>query len=133
MGLRSIVQRRVASFRFAIRGIRFLFASQVHAWVHLLASLVVIAAGFLLRATATEWCLLTLSIGLVWSAEAFNTAVEVVVDLASPQHHDLAGRAKDVAAGAVLLASMSAATVGLIVFGPKLLPHLNAPAFKIFE
>ena len=121
MGLKSTLQRRIASFRFAIRGVRFMFGTQFHAWVHLLATIVVIAAGFAMKVTTTEWCLLSLAIGLVWTAEAFNTAVEAVVDLASPEHHELAGRAKDVAAGAVLLASLSAAVVGIVVFVPRVI------------
>ena len=68
-----------------------------------------------------EWIAVILAIGLCMTAEAFNTAIESVVDLASPEQHPLAGRAKDVAAGAVLLAAMTAVVVGVIVFGPRLL------------
>ena len=89
--------------------------------MHAVASLSVIVAGWCFNVTKQEWCLLSLSIGLVWAAEALNTAIEFVVDLASPEHHDLAGKAKDVAAGSVLLAAIASAAVGMIVFGPYLI------------
>lgn len=116
----SAFRRRLASFGYAIRGIGFLFRTQVHAWFHLAATLGVIAAGFCFSVSASEWCLIILSIGLVWTAEALNTAIEFTVDLASPEHHDLAGKAKDVAAAAVLLASVTAAIIGVIVFGSRI-------------
>jgi diacylglycerol kinase (ATP) len=76
--------------------------------------------------SALEWCAVVLAIGAVWTAEAFNTALEALVDLASPENHPLAARAKDVAAGAVLCASISAVVVGAIVFLPKLATLLRA-------
>ena len=78
--------------------------------------------GFWLEVSLTDWCLLTLCISLVIAAEAFNTAVECVVDLVSPQRQELAGRAKDAAAGGVLLTSIGAAVIGAIVFGRRLWP-----------
>ncbi len=116
---KSILAKRLASFGYALCGIGTLFRTQFHAWLHLLATLAVVGAGFLFSVTYTEWCLLILAVGLVWSAEAINTAIEFVVDLVSPDHHELARDAKDVAAGAVLLASIAAALMGLIIFGPK--------------
>ncbi len=126
MDLKAVVARRVASFRYAASGILFLFRTQVHAWVHLLATMLVLVAGYVFQVSSTEWCLLSLAIGLVWTAETINTSIEAVVDLASPDRHQLAGRAKDVAAGAVLLASVSAAVVGVVVFGPHLLKVLTS-------
>lgn len=114
-----MIRKRIASFVCAGKGIIAL-RSEVHASVHLAATIIVIAAGFWLNVNGLEWALLILSIGLVWVAEAVNTAVECVVDLASPEHHELAGKSKDVAAGAVLLAALTAASVGIIVFGPHL-------------
>ncbi len=72
-----------------------------------------------------EWVAVALSVGAVWGAELLNTAVEAVVDLVSPEYHPLAGRAKDVAAGAVLVVALAALVVGLLVFGPYLL-HFRA-------
>jgi diacylglycerol kinase (ATP) len=110
----------VASFGFAFRGIALLFTSQANAKIHLLATLVVIAAGFLLEVTLGEWALLAIATTMVWVAEGFNTAIEYVVDLASPEWHVLAGKAKDVAAGAVLLAAIGAVVIAGIVFGPRI-------------
>jgi len=81
----------------------------------------VLAAGWFFGITRIEWCAVVAAIGLVVTAEGVNTAIEAVVDLASPEQHPLAGRAKDVAAGAVLLAAVTAAVIGLLVFGPRLL------------
>ena len=94
-------------------------ASQANARLHLVATLLVIVAAVLSRLTLTEWALLMFAIGTVWTAEALNTAIESAVDLASPDQHLLAERAKDAAAGGVLLASIFAAVVGLIVFLPR--------------
>ena len=92
--------------------------SEVHASVHLVATIIVITTGFWLKVNSIEWALLIQAIGLVWVAEAINTAVECVVDLVSPELHELARKSKDVAAGAVLLAALTSAVVGIIVFGP---------------
>lgn len=99
-----------------------LFRTQTHAWFHLVATLGVIAAGISFQISIAEWCAVVVCFGMVWTAEAINTAIEFTVDLASPQHNKLAGNAKDVAAGAVLLASMASAVVALLVFAPHLLP-----------
>lgn len=106
------------------RGVVTLLKTQVHPWFHLLATIVVVFAGILFSVTALQWCVLILSIGLVWSAEAMNTAVEFVVDLVSPEHHELAGKAKDVAAAAVLLASIAAAVAGCMILGPHVVDRL---------
>lgn len=92
--------------------------TQHNARIHALATIVVVIAGALIRISPTEWALIALAILCVWVAEALNTAIEFVVDLVSPDHHPLAGRAKDVAAGAVLVAAIGATIVGGIVFGP---------------
>lgn len=93
--------------------------SQHNAWLHAAATIAVcvVAAGF--QVTRIEWCLIVLSMMSVWTAEAFNTALECLTDLASPELHPLAGRAKDVAAGAVLITAVGAAIIGAVVF----LPH----------
>jgi diacylglycerol kinase (ATP) len=113
--------RRARSFADAFRGIAALVAGQHNARIHLLATVAVGVAGFWLGASLQQWALLLLAMGLVWSAEAFNTAVELVADAVCPDHHPLIGRAKDVAAAGVLLASAAAAGVGLLVFLPLLL------------
>jgi diacylglycerol kinase (ATP) len=104
-----------------LRGIGTLLRTQTNARIHLAATVVVIGAGFGLEISRMEWALVVAAIGLVWTAEGLNTAIEAAVDLVSPEQHPLAGRAKDVAAGAVLLAALAAAVIGVLVFGPRLL------------
>ncbi|HRK39032.1 MAG TPA: diacylglycerol kinase family protein [Burkholderiaceae bacterium] len=111
---------RLASFGHALRGIGCLIRTQANARIHLAASLAVCACGIWLRLSAADWALLALAMGGVWAAEALNTAVEKVVDLVSPQWHPLARDAKDLAAGAVLLATFAAVAVGALVLLPPL-------------
>ena len=112
---------RIKSFGYAFKGIAVLIVSQPNAWIHALATLVVLSLGLYFEVSATEWCFLILAMALVWVAEAANTAIEFLTDLASPDYHPLAGKAKDVAAGAVLLAAIFAATIGGIIFVPYFL------------
>ena len=111
---------RIRSVRFAVRGIRKMMASQHNAWIHAAATVVVVAAGLTVGLSASEWGLIVLAIGSVWTAEALNTAFEFLTDVASPEFHPLAEKAKDVAAGAVLLAAIGAVAIGGLVFWPKL-------------
>ena len=108
---------RLASFGHALRGLR-VFVSQPNARIHCAAAALVVALASWLQVSAMEWVALVLAIALVMAAEALNTALEYVVDLASPQWHALARDAKDVAAAAVLVCSIGAAVVGLLVFWP---------------
>ncbi len=94
--------------------------SQHNAWLHAAATVTVCVFSVGFQISRIEWCLIILSVIAVWAAEAFNTALECLTDLTSPAHHPLAGRAKDVAAGAVLIAALGAAAVGGIVFIPYL-------------
>ena len=114
-------RRRVASFGHAGRGVWAALRSEVHLRFHALATVVVIGLGLYCGITRLEWALLALAVAGVWTAELLNTAIEALTDLASPAWHPLAGKAKDVAAGAVLLAALGALGVGVLVFGPYLL------------
>jgi diacylglycerol kinase (ATP) len=116
---------RIRSIVYALRGIRIMLASQHNAWIHAAATVVVGVGGVLLGLSWAEWCWIVLAVVAVWTAEALNTAFEFLTDVASPNFHPIAGKAKDVAAGAVLLAAMGAVTIGLLVFGPKLLALLQ--------
>ncbi len=78
----------------------------------------VLIMAYRFEVTRTEWCILIFCIGLVWMAETFNTALETITDLVSPEQNLLAGKTKDLAAGAVLLAAITAAVIGLIIFVP---------------
>ncbi len=114
----SFFSTRYSSFKFALKGINAVFRSELNMQLHLLASVMVLVMAYAFGVTLVEWCILIMCIGTVWMAETFNTAIETLTDLVSPHPHPLAGKAKDLAAGAVLLAAITAATVGLIVFVP---------------
>lgn len=118
---RNLLQRRVASFGHAFRGIWLALRSELHLQFHAVATVVVIGLGFYFSLTATEWMMVALAVGTVWTAELVNTAIEALTDLVSPEYHPLAGKAKDVAAGAVLVAAIAALVVGLFIFGPRVL------------
>lgn len=109
------------SFVYAFAGIGWMLRSQRNAQVHVLITCIVIIAGCLFRISVGEWLALIMFITLVLALEALNTALEAVVDLASPQIHPLARRAKDAAAGAVLISAIGAVVAGVIVFLPKFL------------
>lgn len=117
----GFVRGRARSFRYAWRGIVSLFRREPNAQVHLCAAVLVAAAGLALGMSSAEWCAIALCIGGVFMAEGFNTAVECLADKVSPEYDPLIGRAKDIAAGAVLLFVMAAVAVGLIVFIPRLI------------
>lgn len=106
---------------YAFRGLNFLFRGQPNAWIHLTAAIGVIIAGFLCHLSSIEWGVIIFAIGLVFSAELFNSAIEELVNKVSPEFHPLAGKVKDLAAGAVLVAAITAAIIGAIIFLPKLI------------
>ena len=116
-----MLQKRINSFKYAFKGIGRLFRTQVNAWIHLVAASCVAAAGLYFDISTIEWCICVIAVGGVLSAEAFNTALEDLTDLVSPDHHPLAGHVKDLAAGAVLLFSIGAATAGILIFLPKIM------------
>jgi diacylglycerol kinase (ATP) len=111
---------RIRSFKYAFRGISYLLRSQHNAWIHALATLAVLSAGLYFNLRAAEWCWIVLAITAVWTAEALNTAFELLADAITQEYHPLIGRAKDVAAGAVLLTAIGASIIGLIIFWPRL-------------
>ena len=111
---------RTRSFRYAWRGVRAMLASQHNAWVHATASVAACVLGVVFGISLAEWCAVVLAIVTVWTAEALNTAFEFLCDVAAPEFHPLVAKAKDVAAGAVLIAASGALAVGLLVFGSHL-------------
>lgn len=116
-----MLQQRINSFKYAFQGIFDLFRSQPNAKIHLLAAIVVIAAGFYFQLSKTEWAIILMTIFLVLAAEAFNTAIEYLTDLVSPEYHKLAEKTKDAAAAGVLLTAMGAIAVAAMIFLPKIL------------
>jgi diacylglycerol kinase (ATP) len=119
------LRARLASLRPAARGLGALLRSEHNAWIHAAATVLVAATALGLRCTATEGALLALAISLVWAAEAANTALERLADCVTAEPHPGIGAAKDLAAGAVLAASLGAVAVGGLVLGPHLLGLLG--------
>jgi diacylglycerol kinase (ATP) len=113
----AYLQRRMSSFACAIKGVAFLIRSQPHARIHLVATLATFALGIGLNLKRLEWCLLIIAVMVVWIAEGMNTALEAIADAVHPDHHPLIGRAKDVAAAAVLIAATGAILIGILIFG----------------
>lgn len=120
-GIISYLQGRVRSFGYAFKGIGLLFSTQANARIHLVAMVAVGAVGWWLGLQAWEWCLIVLCMGLVLAAEAVNSSIEFLTDLASPDIHPLAEKTKDLAAGAVLITVIFAAIVWAIIHVPKLI------------
>ena len=112
------IQKRLLSFRWAFHGIADLLRHHHNAWIHSLAAVVVVVLGLALGVSRLEWCLLVLCIAQVLAFEALNSAVEYLADRISTEQHPLLGKAKDIAAGAVLLSAIGAAVVGLLIFVP---------------
>lgn len=115
----------VNSFTYALKGIYFYVTSEGSVRIHLLATLFVIGMGCWLHIAMNQWIILVLAIGMVHAAEVFNTAIEELVNFISPQQHPSAGKIKDLAAGAVLIAAITAAIIGIIIFAPLLLEKFN--------
>ena len=107
------------SFRYAFAGVAHALRTQRNMKTHAAITTAVIVAGVVLRVSLTEWAVLIVTIGLVWQAELMNTALEAVVDKASPELHPLARVAKDCAAGAVVISAITAVCVGAVIFLPK--------------
>ena len=109
----------------AYHGWWYVLRTQRNAWIHPAFSTAVVVVAFWLRLPLRDWAVLFLTIALVWTAEFINTALEAVVDLASPQQHPLAKVGKDVGAAAVLLSAIASILVGLLLLGPPLLEKLK--------
>jgi diacylglycerol kinase (ATP) len=116
----SFFRTRARSFRYAFSGWWYVIRTQRNAWIHALISIAVLIIGFWIRLSAQDWAVITLAIAMVWTAEFINTALEAVVDLASPQQHDLARVGKDVGAAAVLIAATASFIIGMLILGPPL-------------
>ena len=108
-----------AATRYALSGLRFLLQER-NARMLLAGTVVTVAAGFYFELEPLEWCAVILAITALWVAEGLNSAIERLTDLVSPGFHPLAGKAKDIAAGAVLIALIGAVSIGIAIFGPRL-------------
>lgn len=122
---RFSIKKRADSFRFAYSGLGHLFKSQPNALIHLLATILVICSGMFFRITKMEWLVVIIFICMVIAAELINTAMEYLIDIISPEFKEKAGKAKDLAAAAVLICSIAAAIAGLLIFIPYLINYLK--------
>jgi diacylglycerol kinase (ATP) len=123
--IRIFFVSRAHALRHAFRGWWYVVRTQHNAWIHAVVTTLVLLMAFWLRLSVQEWAVLLLTIALVWIAEFINTALEAVVDLASPQQHPLAKVGKDVGAAAVLIAALTSILVGLLILGPPLWEKLK--------
>lgn len=125
MSLKTFILSRIAAVGHALHGWGYVLKTQHNARIHSLAAAAVILLGFWLNIPPRDWAVLALAIAMVFTAEFINTAIEAVVDLASPVHHPLAKVGKDVGAGAVLVAALAAILIGLLILGPPLWAKLE--------
>ncbi len=123
--MRNFLRARWRAFGYAFQGWAYVLRTQRNAWIHAVASVAVFALAGWLHLGRLEWALLIFAVAMVWTAEFINTALEAIVDLASPAQHPLAKVGKDVGAAAVLIAALAALLIGLLVFLPPLLAILR--------
>lgn len=116
----EFIKKKVSSFKYAFAGLKELWVHESNTRIHLFFTVVVAVAALLLKVNAGEACVLFLTVGAVWAAEAMNSAVERVVDLVTQDKKPLAKAAKDLAAGSVLIFAIASVFVGLIIFLPKI-------------
>ena len=117
----SYISSRGASFKCAFTGLFIAFRSEPNIRIHCIAAVIAVLCGVALNVSSTEWIFIAIAIGSVFTAEFFNSSIEKLVDLVSPERHEKAGIIKDIAAGAVLIAAITALIIGCIIFIPKLL------------
>ncbi|MCJ7723128.1 MAG: diacylglycerol kinase family protein [Anaerolineales bacterium] len=118
--MRSFIVNRIHSFGHAFRGWWYVIRTQKNAWIHAVITTMVVIAALWLQLPARDWAVLLLTAGMVWTAEFLNSALEAVVDLASPAKHPLAKVGKDVGAAGVLIAALVSVVIGLLILGPPL-------------
>ena len=123
--LRIDRKRLAYSFKYAFQGIKQSYKGEQNLKIHTFIAILVIIFGFFLKISYLEWLVCLVLIGLVIMAEFFNTAIEYVVDLASPKIHPLAKAAKDTASAGVLMMAIISAIIGLIIFVPKLIDYIG--------
>ena len=121
----QFIRGRRSSFKYAFSGFFYVLKTQKNAWLHLAATIVVVAVSLWLNIGRLEWLAILLVIGLVWMAEFMNTALEVIVDLASPEKHPLAKVAKDVGAASVLIAAILSVIIGVSILWQPLIDKLG--------
>lgn len=126
MSIKNFISSRILAFGHAFRGWWHVLKTQHNAWIHSIFATAVVIVGLWLGLTPLDWAIIVLTIAMVFTAEFINTAIEAVVDLASPVHHPLAKVGKDVGAGAVLIAALAGIVIGLLILGPPLWARLTS-------
>ena len=126
----DFVSSRIRAFRYAFAGWWYVMRTQRNAWIYATATVLAVVLGLWLGLNLREWLFIIVAITMVWEAEFINTALEVAVDLASPQQHRLAKIGKDVGAAAVLIAAGSSAVIGIIIYWPLLWSRLHSLTIK---
>lgn len=116
---RFSIQKRAKSFKYAFKGLWSIVKTEHNFWIHLTAMVVVVSAGFWFSISKTEWLFIIVCIGSVMSLEVVNSAVERLADAISSEENPLLGKAKDMGAGAVLIAALMSVVVACIIFIPK--------------
>jgi len=125
MTFKEFFYSRIQSFGHAFHGWGHVLKTQHNAWIHAVVAVMVFIVAFWLKLPTHDWAILILTVTMVFAAEFVNTAIEAVVDLASPAHHPLAKVGKDVGAAAVLIAALAAVLIGFLILGPPLWAKLN--------
>ena len=118
---RFSIVARLKSTNHGLRGLGVFFKTTHNLWLHLFFAAMAIYLGFILYLSSVEWAIIIFAIGLVIVSEAFNTAIEIDIDLTSPNYHPYARDTKDVAAASVSIATIVAGVIGLIIFLPKVI------------
>ena len=118
--MKEFIKARLRSFSYAFHGCSYVLRNEPNSWIHAFITILVVIVAFWLHIPARDWAVLLLTIVMVWAAEFFNTAIETIVDLASPEENPLAKASKDVAAAAVLIAALTSILIGLLILGPPL-------------
>lgn len=124
-GLKFDKKRLTNSFKYAFEGILQAYVGEQNLKIHTVIAILVIIFGFILKISYTEWLVCLILIGLVLMAEFFNTSIEYLVDLVSPEIHPLAKATKDTASAGVLMMAIISAIIGLIIFVPKLISFIG--------
>lgn len=112
---------RMNSFKYALKGLKLLFKTQHNAWIHLAAFVLIVVSGYYFKLNKMEWIAILFAAGFVFTAEIINTSIEFLTDHVSPAKHEQAGKVKDLAAAAVLIAAITALLIGALIFIPKIL------------
>ena len=113
------LRKRISSFRYAFNGLKILITEEHNARIHLFVACCVLIAGVVFKVSVIEWIVLVFCIGWVFALELINSAIENTADFISPEKNETIKKIKDLAAGAVLVAAIASAIIGLIIFLPK--------------